>query len=439
MPITRPSTAKELSQKAKVDVKRELSASDPFLARSYLGAVISALANRVFEFYLALADAELEGNPATAVRTLVRWANSFAINRLTGAASSGALFVSASSGGSGTLIPAGTAFVSSSGNRYVSSADASLGAVAITISSITQAGGTAIVTTTSAHNLASNAIVTISGATEAGYNLANVAITVLSATTFSYEVDGSTGSPATGSPAGTTLGGVITVNSEEVGVAYDLEGDATLVFESPITGVETSGRVTAEGVTDGVDVESDTGLRARLLSRIQNPVTPYNAANIDAVAKQEAGVTRVFVQASTPAIGQVTVYFMRDGDTSPIPSAGEVANVKTRLLTIKPAHVSDSDLIVAAPTAVATNFVFSAVSPSTATMKAAIEAQLREFFERNTDVGVDVVQEAYSAAIFNTIDPVTGQAVSSFTLSSPSADITVSTGEIATLGTVTFP
>lgn len=439
MPIVKPASAKEVSLKAKVDVKRELGASDPFVRRSMLGAIISGICNRVFEFFLSLEDAEQEANPATAVRNLARWANIWSVVRLTGSPAAGALFVNASSGGSGTTIPVNTNFLDSRGFVYTSSIDAVLGSIAIPVTSITRAGSVATVTTTAAHNLASNAIVSISGASQAGYNLSNVVITVLSATTFTYAVDAATVSPATGTISCAATGAVVPINSQEPGETYDLSPNAPLSFENPIGGVEATGNVTFPGVIDGIDVESDDDLRARMLSRIQKPITSFNAFNIDFIAKQEPGVTRVFVQEKTPAIGQVTVYFMRDNDASPIPSAGDVANVKTRLLQYKEAHVADSDVIVAAPTAVSTNFVFSALSPNTASMKSAIEAQLKEFFKKKTSVGVSVVEEAYTAAIYNTIDQTTGAGVASFTLSSPTTDISVAAGQIATLGSVTFP
>ena len=106
---------------------------------------------------------------------------------------------------------------------------------------------------------------------------------------------------------------------------------------------------------------------------------------------------------------------------------------------IRPANTATGDLIVLAPTAVATNFVFSAISPNTATMKAAITASLQQFFSERTMVGVSVVADAYRSAIFNTVDTVTGQELASFTLSSPAGTIAITAGQIATLGSVTYP
>lgn len=424
MPIVLPESAKQVSQKAKIDVKRSLVTSEPFLARSYLGSIISGVCNRIYEFYQALRDAELEANPATAIRNLVSWANIWSVNRLAGSAAQGQMFLNSTSGGTGTLVPNGTIFVSSDGTLYTSSADATLVAFsALAITSITRSGTTATVTTTVAHNLASNAILTISGAVEAGYNLTDVVITVLSATTFTYEVDAATTTPATGSPVYAGAGIQINVVADEVGDDFNLLADAALSFQTPLPSVEASGLVTFPAVVDGIDVESDTDLRARLLDRIQNPVTPFNVANITAVAREIVGVTRVFVDESTPAIGQVTMRFMRDNDVDPIPSAADVTQVKTAVLAIKPAHTADADVFVSAPVAVPTNFTFSALSPDTTSMRAAITSQLTDFFKRNTTVGVSVSEDAFRAAIFNTIDPVSGQQVASFTLTLPTMTI----------------
>ncbi len=67
------------------------------------------------------------------------------------------------------------------------------------------------------------------------------------------------------------------------------------------------------------------------------------------------------------------------------------------------------------------------------------KTQLAEFFRTQPDVGVDVVEDAYRSAIFNTIDTATGSRVTSFVLAAPpAAPISISAGEIATLGAVSF-
>lgn len=66
-----------------------------------------------------------------------------------------------------------------------------------TASSLTQSAGTATFTATAAHNAITGDIITILGATPSGYNL-TASITVTGATTFTYPVDSTLTSPATG-------------------------------------------------------------------------------------------------------------------------------------------------------------------------------------------------------------------------------------------------
>jgi len=66
-----------------------------------------------------------------------------------------------------------------------------------TISSITQSAGLATVTTSAPHLFITGDITTISGATQSGYNITG-AVTVTSSTQFTFPVDSSTVSPATG-------------------------------------------------------------------------------------------------------------------------------------------------------------------------------------------------------------------------------------------------
>ena len=194
-----------------------------------------------------------------------------------------------------------------------------------------------------------------------------------------------------------------------------------------------------DAIGGGSDQETESELRARMLDRIQNPVAHFNVAAITEKAKEVSGVTRVFVQEITPALGQVTIYFMRDNDVNPIPVGADVANVKSKILEIKPANTDDDDVIVNAPTGVPVDFTLSALAPNTTTMQTAISANLRQFFDSRTSVGVNIDEDAYRAAIFNTVDTVTGDTVQTFALSTPAGDVVIAAGEIGILGTVTYP
>lgn len=137
-------------------------------------------------------------------------------------------------------------------------------------------------------------------------------------------------------------------------------------------------------------------------------------------------------------LGTVRTYFMRDNDANQIPSAAEVTTVKNKIDEILPANTSINDNLVIAPVAVPVNYDFTELVPNTSTMRESIDANLKQFYEEQTVVSVDVDQDAYRAAIKNTVDLETGDVVLSFQLSTPTGDITIVSGEIATLGTITY-
>jgi uncharacterized phage protein gp47/JayE len=433
-----PKTATEVDQRMKVDVIRELPNANPFLKNSWLGALVTACANRVFDFYYALRQAEKEAIPDTAVINLEQWAAIWNILRISATPAIGNVAVTGAVGGSIVTGVDPSIWTDSDGVRYAATSAGVIVLQSLAVTSITESGGIATLTTTNDHLIASNVLITVSGANESEYNLTGVVCTVTGDKTLTYAVSGS---PA--DATGTVLLGFtsvsIPVQSTDFGVDKNQVFDTVLTLTSPITEVDDSASVDYGALGGGADQEVDSSLRTRLLDAIQNPISHFNVAEITAVAKSIAGVTRVFVEEIFPEIGQVTIYFMRDNDDSPIPDSSEVAAVKAAIVDqIMPANTVETDVIVAAPTEVSTDFTFSAISPNTVTMKTAIENSLNQFFAERTEVGVTVVEEAYNAAIFNTVDLVTGVELDSFTLSAPSADITIDPGEIGTLGNVTF-
>lgn len=516
MPIEIPESAAEVELRAKTDVQRELPESNPFLKNSWLAALITSFANRVFDFYLQLKAAIRESFPDTATGTfLERWAAIFGKQKLAATQATGNVVAT---GTAGANIPISTVMTHSSGN-YTSVSSATISAQSISVTSITRSGQTATATTASDHGLASNVPVTISGANEAEYNVSSAAITVTGLNTFEYQIVGSPSTPATGTLLASFTSASVPIQSVDFGDDTNLDAGEELKLQSPIVNVDDTLTVDFGDVGGGTDQESDASLRTRMLDRIQNPVAHFNESDIIDKAKEVAGVTRVFVQPAgfvlnvvtvtsitrsgniatvtlssaqnlssgqtvsitganesaynitdaailvesstifhyivpgtpaTPAtgiitstvtvgIGQVRVLFMRDNDDNPIPSGSEIATVRGKIEEIVPANTDDdNDLFVLAPTAVTTDFTFSSLTPNTATMQSAIIASLQEFYDEGTSVGVDIDQDAYRSAIFNTVDTETGDVVRTFDLATPTTDIIISSDEIGVLGNVVF-
>lgn len=435
MPLDLPDDAVEIAQRAKTDVRREAPSSDPFLRNNWLSALIVGYANRIFDFYLQLKEAIKVAFPDTAYdEYLDRWAGIFGITRLPATVARGNV---TATGTPFTVIPSGTVLADSDGNLYTSGS-AFILPYSFSADSITRVGSVATVTIPSDFDAGSNILVTITGANEPEYNVTDAAIQVTGLRTFTYTVSGTPTTPATGTILVTGAAGTLAVVSDETGADKNKDADTPLTLQSPIAGIDNEMWVSFTTIDGGFDQESDADQRLRLLYRIQNPVAHFNVSAITSKAQEVPGVTRVFVQPVTPVEGQVSIYFMRDNDVAPIPTSAEIADVKAKVDELLPANTDTTDVFVLAPTAVTVDFTFSALTPDTSTMRDAIEANLQQFFAERTEFETDVDQDAYRAAIFNTVDTVTGDEMSTFTLSTPTGDVTVTTGEIGILGNVTF-
>lgn len=136
-------------------------------------------------------------------------------------------------------------------------------------------------------------------------------------------------------------------------------------------------------------------------------------------------------------LGQFRVYFVRDNDSSIIPSAQEVEIVKDAILVFKPAFMTDTDIIVEAPVANPVNFTFTALSPNTSTMQTAINSALSDFFRTSNNVGQNDKLADLNGVISQVIDSTGASPI--YTLSAPSADNVNDLGQIGTLGTITYP
>lgn len=226
--------------------------------------------------------------------------------------------------------------------------------------------------------------------------------------------------------SGTATVAVTAVEAGNDGALTD--GDA-LSFESPAAGVDASA-VVASSTDDGADQETIDELRTRFLEYLRDP--PQGGAEQDYVgwAKEVAGVTRVFVRPLQLGGGTVVVYFMRDDDDSgPIPSGGEVTEVQDYLDIKRPVTAA---VTVLAPTEVALDLTLS-ITPDTSELRAAVEAELVDLLQREAEPGESTLPiSKIRTAIGVTPD------LDDYVLTTPTADIDYSTGEIPVLGTITW-
>jgi uncharacterized phage protein gp47/JayE len=239
-----------------------------------------------------------------------------------------------------------------------------------------------------------------------------------------------------------------------VAKAKEVNG-VTRVFVQPSgtqVGILAVTSVTRVGNVATVTLTSPSTLQSGMAVTMSGAIeTDYNVENARIIVESTTIFHYIVTGSpSTPAtgtilttgvipLGQLTTYFMRDNDDDPIPSGAEVAVVKAKLDTISPANTATTDSIVLAPTANPIDYTFTSLLPDTPTMRSSVEASIRQFHDEETSVGAGVTQDAYRAAIQNTVDLDTGDALVAFGLSTPTGDIAGDLGVIETKGTVAFP
>lgn len=230
--------------------------------------------------------------------------------------------------------------------------------------------------------------------------------------------------------AGTIAAGqaIVPVQAIAAGEASNASINTALTLTTPVAGVASTA-LAYVALGGGADVEGDEPYRARILARIRQVPQGGNAADYVAWAKQVPGVTRVWVYPGEAGPGSVVVRFMRDDDGGDgLPDAGEVATVQSAIDLVRPVTAA---VTVLAPVAATLNFTI-ALTPGTDAVKAAVQAELADLLLREGEPGGTIllshIREAISVAA--------GE--SDHVLTVPSDNVAHGTGQIPTLGTITW-
>ena len=412
---------------------------DANIRNSALGAMCGAMAAGFDENNDFLRQILIQLFPHTATDIyLEMWAAWFGITRLAAFKASGNVVFT---GVAGASIPTGTLVKRADDTQFETVDDFIIAASTISVSGITRSSSTATATTATAHGLATGMSVTIAGANQTEYNI-TATITVTSETTFTFTVSGTPTTPATGTITASFTAAFVTVIASEYGIDANTAGGSQFALVSPLPDIDDACFLDYPGLSGGLDAEEDEDLRIRLLERTSSFTAPFTSGGIPIFVKQNVpGVTRMWVQSATPSAGYVTIYFTRDKDANIIPSSARVLDVKNAIIDddtgIKPANVADAYVVVAAPTAVPVAVTFSSLTPNSVDMQTAITDALTDFFKSSAvSVATNLKLDDLKGLIRSVLDSSGTQPV--FTLSAPSGDTTISTGELATLGTITW-
>ncbi|WP_244220879.1 baseplate J/gp47 family protein [Paraburkholderia aromaticivorans] len=260
--------------------------------------------------------------------------------------------------------------------------------------------------------------------------------------------------------AGVWSGSNVTVNAVANADPSGLTGafgncaiGTVMTLGTAIAGINSTGSVSV-AFTGGADVEKDDSLRARMLQAYQN--TPQGGAQNDYVtwALQVNGVTRAWCNPNGFGAGTVVVYTMFDvteaaNNGFPQGVSG-VAALEPRgtpatldLLTVAnwifPLRPATALVYSVAPTQQVVNFTITGTSSFTTAMKSAIASAISGVFvlygsPLSTAAGQNgVIDLSYIESAIAAISGTQG-----FVITSPTANIVGTTGQLPVLGTITW-
>lgn len=218
--------------------------------------------------------------------------------------------------------------------------------------------------------------------------------------------------------------------SQNFGTSQNLkEGDKVSII-NPIEGLKPRGSVVLSSSVLATDRESNESLYKRFIFRVQNPPRGGSNADYQWWAKENSGVTRVWVEERENAYSVITpvIRFVLDGEANIFPSPAKVLEVKNYILDRKPVTAK---IEVLSPVEKSINLVIS-IAPNSASVQGAILDELKDLFFRECSPGstlkISKIREAVSIAA-GELDSI---------ISSHQADITSSSDELLTLGSVSF-
>lgn len=433
-----PPSITEIIDREKTYIKEVLKSLNPTDQNTFLYSLLVAMANLSNDNNVQLKIDIIPNSFVTTCKTeeaLQPFAKIKDVQKNLATISSGKAVIS---GIAGSVIPLGTNFIANN-VTYRQSATVEIAEQSIGISNITANGKTVTVTTTSEHNFASNIPITISGCQTEVFNGTFNAVTVTGLTTFTYQIESSvTATETSGELTASATIAVLNLRSQTYGADTILNNGDSLAIETQIAGVSSNAYTMYSGISGGADDEAFDEWKERVIYRYQHPITYFNVANIKTAVLSISGNTRCWVKECTPAVGQVTIYFVRDNEENILPDSNEIAEAKQAVSALKTVKDSDSDIFVYAPTAKVVNFNISDVAPNTATMKTAISNTIKQFFDDNIDLGITLDLDKIKSAIQASFDLETGKQLDSYKLNMPNEDIVCGEGELPILGSITY-
>lgn len=212
------------------------------------------------------------------------------------------------------------------------------------------------------------------------------------------------------------------------GAAGNVSPGVTLSLVSPVAGVLDQVVVGESGLTAGTDLEELQDWRSRVVADFAR--VPHGGADDDYVtwAKEVAGVTRAWTVPNYLGPGTVGLFFVRDKDPDPIPSADALAAVANYLSGKRP---TCAELYVLAPVPYVVDYTIK-VEPDTVAVRSRVIDALVDLHRREGDLGVRMLWTHMGDAISNTPGEVDHRLVL------PASDVIPARNQIPVFGRVTW-
>ncbi|MDD0972444.1 baseplate J/gp47 family protein [Pseudomonas fontis] len=228
------------------------------------------------------------------------------------------------------------------------------------------------------------------------------------------------------SVAKTTQAGINQVQLEalEAGVLGNAEVGLQLFAVQPVQGVMGTYTVLAPGLRGGLAAESLESLRSRVIRSYR--VIPHggSADDYETWALECAGITRAWCRRNYLGPGTVGVFVMRDGDTNPLPDAGQLAAVSAYIEPLRPVT---AQVFVLAPVTLPVVYRLR-LAPDSSVVRAAVEAQLADLHNREAGLGESLLLSHIHEAISGAAGELDHR------LDYPSTDVPAAANQLLTYG-----
>lgn len=220
--------------------------------------------------------------------------------------------------------------------------------------------------------------------------------------------------------------GTAKLEALQVGLLGNTPAGTVLRLVSPVLGVNEQMTVNEPGLLGGTEQESIEALRARVIRSYRAIPHGGSTSDYETWAQEVAGVTRAWIVRHWMGPGTVAVFFVRDNDVDPIPSAEACEAVRVYIEKERPVT---AELYVLPPLEKPVQYEIK-LTPDSSVVRRAVEAALVDLHNRESSLGETLLESHIREAISG----ATGER--DHQLAAPAGDVTAAPNQLLTYGGV---